>query len=320
MSDNSNIEEENAYRANAAAANRQEFGDASSFFLMILELLFSDRTPNYIQLDAERPDAPSKPQNYVESAAEREAPSIESLMANEDLSQFTLGDTSRDKPLIVLDAGHGYFMENGKVTFDPGAVVKHPDTGKDITEYELNVELTEKTKTELEDRGWEVKVVMGTKDNPLPSRYGSRLVEEKGEKVMHLSMHHNASESSQAHGARYYYDPEKGPDSHNALLAANLTATDSNRTNDDLRSHDTVVIAASRHGRTDNALGNTVAALVEGGFMTNDTDLKRIISPEGQQETARSIAEAATLSYEAMQAQSAELPLLMAKADTGVTR
>ena len=316
------LEEDKKYRKNAAA-NGQSSSDPLEFFMMLFELLFSDKTPNYVELDAPRPDAArAAPQNYVEKSSVESAKSlsIEELMSGEDMSQFTLGNTSREKPLIVLDVGHGYFMEDGKVKFDPGAVVQHPDTGKDITEYDLNVELAEKTKSALEERGWEVKVVMGTQENPLPNRYGSRLVDEKGEKVMHLSIHHNASESSQANGARYYYDPEKGPDSYNALLAANLTVGDEYSTNNELRSHDTVVIAASRHGRNDNALGNTVAALVEGGFMTNKTDLRRIISEEGQNKTAESIAEAATKSYEAMQAQASELPMLMARADTGITR
>lgn len=167
---------------------------------------------------------------------------------------------------IVLDAGHG-----GN---DPGAV------HEDVLEKEITLEITRMTKELLKESGYTVGM---TRNNDSFIELGERATyaTRRNAKVF-ISIHCNASENSSGNGIETFYSKSK--ELNNNILAEmiqNAVIEQTEASNRGIKTENYTVLVRS----------NMPAALIEVGFITNETEKELLQDPSYQQKLAKGISE-----------------------------
>ncbi len=176
------------------------------------------------------------------------------------------------RPVIVLDAGHG-----GK---DAGAMCPDPRT----EEKNLNLQTVLVLNQLLQRMGCQTILTRG-EDFFVPLKLRADLA-NSNRATLFVSVHYNSAPSKKAQGVEvYYYDAEDNlyRTGRSKILARKVL--------------DRIVAATemkSRGIKTGNfaVIRETYmpAILIEGGFMTNENELKRLCNPKHIQLMAESIA------------------------------
>ena len=164
--------------------------------------------------------------------------------------------------LITLDAGHG--------GHDPGAISQD----KKYEEKSLALATTFMVRNHLREMGYEVQLTRDT-DTFIELSDRAALANATGS-TLFVSIHYNASTNRSAEGVEVYRwrAPEDGPrDIQSQALAQAI--------------HDRVIRYSKAPSRGVKQANYAVlrktempAALVEGGFVTNDTELERLKDPK----------------------------------------
>lgn len=229
-----------------------------------------------------------------------------------------LGPKDPDRPLVVIDAGHG--------GHDPGS--HNPRFG--WQEKDITLAIARRLRDNLLKTG-RVRIAMTRDDDHflvLQERYG---IARKMGAALFISLHADAAENPQAQGATIYTLSDVASDREAARLAArenrsdilngvDLTAQDSSVASIliDLTQRETLA-ASTRfadlvhressqlvHFRTPYhrfaslvvlKAPDTPSILFEGGYITNDDDAKFLASSTGQTSIASGIARAVTVYF-----------------------
>ena len=223
------------------------------------------------------------------------------------------GPSDGKLPLVVIDAGHG--------GHDPGAISPHG--GK--REKDVTLAIARAVRTELLKTG-RVRVAL-TRDVDkflvLQDRYG---IARKMKADLFISIHADAAESREANGATVYTLSEVASDREAQRLASrenksdiingvNLGGADANVSSIliDLTQRETMNVSADFAKLLTREAGpnmrlrsnshrfasfivlkapDTPSVLFEAGYLTNESDVEFLASPEGQQKVGRSVASA----------------------------
>jgi len=182
------------------------------------------------------------------------------------------------KTIVVIDAGHGWKpTPNGGVVFDPGAIgylgtAQHREA--DIAaQYATSIAYMLRTLYPA----IETHLLIATREHPLSLQARRRYMPQADAFV---SIHLNAAESKSAHGYETWYSRE-----HSVELAQACHAG----------------MQRAFNGRLDRGIkqrGLTVcqrekpSALLELGFITNESDLQHLLLRETRVRVARELAKA----------------------------
>lgn len=175
--------------------------------------------------------------------------------------------------VVVIDAGHG-----GK---DPGTIKQ------DIQEKDLNLAILLKVKELLEQSGQNIGVYYTrTKDN-YPTLDQRAQLANKSKANLFISIHNNATKDgrmSTYNGTEVMYDEKKSEDGlsgkHLAEICLEETTASMESKNNGLTLGNSIYIIRSSQVPT---------ALIEVGFMTNQTELDRLKTEEYQKKAAQGI-------------------------------
>ncbi|MGL5870742.1 N-acetylmuramoyl-L-alanine amidase, partial [Clostridium chrysemydis] len=187
--------------------------------------------------------------------------------------------------IIVLDPGHRLFGA------DTGTTGKH--NGVTYNEAELDLQLAMKTKSELENRGYNVvmtqtlnnMIAADTIEESLRKRVE---IAENNKADIFVSIHHNSYDNSNAYGTEVWYsNPKKNPQvgatkagQELAGKVATSIAKEGGFYNRGSKENDWYV--------TYNTTMPSI--LVEAGFLTNPNDAKKAASSSNQQKVARGMS------------------------------
>lgn len=226
-----------------------------------------------------------------------------------------------EKPLIILDPGHGYIGNNSaQPLFDPGAVRSYiDDSGQkiEVTEYDINQRFTAILTEKLEAQGFEVASTQtydcgdknlrespGDKDDCFTNRFQDRLsIANREDAVMYMPIHSNISPSSATTGVRTYFH-EDSSNEMSKQFAENMALS----TDGDAHPHRTSLLnptafeSSRGNGYTvSEGLGDQNAALIELGFMSNPDELKNLNNDAYLEQLADKVAQGMVATYEQMQ-------------------
>lgn len=188
-------------------------------------------------------------------------------------------DPIRDvyQKIVVVDAGHG----DG----DPGSL------GGDVYEADIDLAIAKLTKEYLEKNG--IKVLM-TRQNTYNTSYADRVnLANEVNAVAFISVHNNASKyrGAQYVGTQTLYnsDDETGASQRLAELALDyVSEAFETRRLVSAPGQDIYIIRNSKVPMT----------LVEVGFVTTDSELKKLLDPYYQEKAAKGIGDAVLAAYE----------------------
>jgi N-acetylmuramoyl-L-alanine amidase len=189
---------------------------------------------------------------------------------------------------VIIDPGHG-----GQDTGTPG-----PYGHEKI----FNLALGLKLKTELESRGFRVRMTRSDDSFPAPSDrtdYANRI-----DDAIFISLHFNSSSSSGVNGIETYAMTPKGTTSTNG----GSEPADAKAYQGNMRDQENIALATAVHAYTvkrcdsgDRGIKrarfavlagiNCPAVLIEGGFLSNREEARKIASPAYQAKMAAAIAE-----------------------------
>ncbi len=173
---------------------------------------------------------------------------------------------------IFVDPGHG-----GK---DDGA---KSSSGQQCFEKSLNLTTAMNLERYLKDYGYETVLTRGD-DTFVPLRLRSAFANGNRANLF-VSVHYNASENPKAEGIEvYYYDSNDSRAAESkklALLVMNRLGTNTKLKPRGVKHGNLAVIRDAK----------MPAILVEGGFMTNSTEIEKIKEPEHMRLIAQSIAQ-----------------------------
>lgn len=217
---------------------------------------------------------------------------------NNSENKFPQSDknTNGEKKIIVVDPGHAH----GR---DEGVVIK--TNGVEYNETDLDMEVAENLKSELQKKGY--KVIMTRTENQKFTSVSDSLkhrveVANNSNAAFYISIHHNAVDNiPEANGVETYYSvDDRDNDYGGGLDSARLEKSKqmAKLINDNIAKK---IKANNRGSKSDkqSAVGsifvlkntNMPAVLVETGFLTNEEEAKRCIDSESQQLVAEAIAE-----------------------------
>jgi N-acetylmuramoyl-L-alanine amidase len=198
--------------------------------------------------------------------------------------------SSNGKKTIAIDAGHDYGNDYGATSTIDGVT---------YDETVLNMQVADKLKTELQNRGYNVVMTRNLGEKP---SYGS-LVDSLTHKVdvannanadFFISIHHNSADAS-AYGVLTLYSAQAQDDSFGGKLDnARIEKSKEMATliNNNISSK---LNLNNRGGQAQNLFvcrnANMPAVLVEVGFITNKDEAIRCADPASQQKVAQAIAE-----------------------------
>lgn len=182
--------------------------------------------------------------------------------------------------VIVLDPGHASQVPGTMEPVGPGsAEMKEADTvgtfgpSSGLHEYDLTMDVTQKLRNELEERGYEVKLTHHDTFNPISCVERAAVANENKADAF-IRIHANGSENTEANGAMTICITEENP-YHPELYSASV------RLSEILLDTYCEQTGANREyvWETDTMTGNNWAevptSLIELGYMTNpDEDLK----------------------------------------------
>jgi N-acetylmuramoyl-L-alanine amidase len=178
--------------------------------------------------------------------------------------------------LVMLDAGHG-----GR---DPGAQARLRSNGPMIDEKAINLQMVRKIASQLKRQGAEVTL----------TRWRDRTVElddrvamaNRQKAKLFVSLHANSETSRRARGFQLYIAEVAGTEAQDAAkrIAASLKASGFESHGDAVRTDHDRALRVLRRTRE-------AAVLIEIGFMSNRTDLAKIVNSRYQDRLARAIAD-----------------------------
>lgn len=181
------------------------------------------------------------------------------------------------KNIVVLDAGHG--------GTDPGAMRKLD--GVTIKEKDLNFKMMyQLTQKYFNAEDSEIKAYYSRYDNTKVDLYDRAAFADKVGADLFVSLHMNANNSSTPKGTEIYYTGSNTATTANGLNSKILANIFLNSLPD--------MVGTDKRYISNKSLAvcraNTVPAiLVELGFMSNSSDLKKMEDPEFQENTAQAI-------------------------------
>ena len=198
--------------------------------------------------------------------------------------KFTYGA----KKVIYIDPGHDYGGDMGAVRVINGVT---------YDETTLNIEVAEYLRTELINKGYEVIMARRIGERPTSSNYRENLwnrinAANNANADFYISIHQNASTTASANGVEAYYSSVK-PDSLNDItyklntskaVAASISsgiASALSMTNRGTKDDEFMVVKYT----------NMPAVLVECGFISNESDAKKISNATNQKKIASVIAD-----------------------------
>jgi glucan-binding YG repeat protein len=209
---------------------------------------------------------------------------------NNPIGNPTNNTPSTSKKTIVIDPGHDYGSDYGaESTID----------GVTYSETVLNMQVADKLKTELQNRGYNVIMTRNLGEQP---SYGSLMaslthrvnVANQSNADFYISIHHNSA-SETAQGVLSLYSQESQDDSFGGKLdSARIQKSKQIATliNNNIASK---LNLNNRGGQEQNLFvcrnTNMPAVLVEVGFITNKEEAIRCSDPASQQKVAQAIAE-----------------------------
>ncbi|WP_368389935.1 N-acetylmuramoyl-L-alanine amidase [uncultured Clostridium sp.] len=198
--------------------------------------------------------------------------------------KFTYGA----KKVIYIDPGHDYGGDMGAVRVINGVT---------YDETTLNIEVAEYLRTELINKGYEVIMARRIGERPTSNNYRENLwnrinAANNANADFYISIHQNASTTTSANGVEAYYSSVK-PDSLNDItyklntskaVAASISsgiASALSMTNRGTKDDEFMVVKYT----------NMPAVLVECGFISNESDAKKISNATNQKKIASVIAD-----------------------------
>lgn len=237
------------------------------------------------------------------------AVTAESAAAATTGAQFADPDWSPDKSeektfsamgkglVIVLDPGHTSQVSGLTEPVGPGsAEMKEEDTvgtfgpSSGLHEYELTMNVAQKARAELEERGYEVKMTHHDTFNPISCSQRAAVANENNADAF-IRIHANGSDDVEAQGAMTICITEDNP-YHPELYKASA------RLSDILLDTYCTQTGARREyvWETDTMTGNNWAemptTMIELGYMTNPDEDLRMNQDSYQKEMANAIADA----------------------------
>ena len=203
---------------------------------------------------------------------------------------------SGDK-MIAIDAGHQRKGDSSKEPVGPGssimkAKVASGTYGKwsGLNEYELTLQVSQKLKTELINRGYQVYMIRENHDVNISNAQRAKNAASAGADLL-VRIHANGDDNSSVHGAL-----TMAPSDSNPYLSSSLISS-SQKLSDCIISSLCASTGAQNRGvmTTDSMSGinwSTIpVSIVEMGFMTNRTEDLNMASVSYQQKIAQGIAD-----------------------------
>ena len=178
-----------------------------------------------------------------------------------------------------------YFCKEVDIVLDPGHGGKDPGANKgEAIEKEITLEIAHKTKTLLEDAGYDV-ILTRDDDTFIELNQRAEFANKRNAKVF-VSIHCNSSEDGEGEGIETFYTEYKGDETK--YFAETIQSCIIEHTN-----------ARNREAKTANynVLVHTTmpSVLVEAGFLTNKSERVLLVTDEYQEKIALGISEAIKL-------------------------
>jgi len=226
----------------------------------------------------------------IGSDGKKQTSSSQGNTNNSGTNNATTNNASNSKKTIVVDAGHDYGSDYGaESTID----------GVTYSETVLNMQVADKLKTELQNRGYNVVMTRNLGEEP---SYGSLMaslthrvtVANNANADFFISIHHNSA-SATAQGVLTLYSTEVQDDTFGSKLdSARIEKSKEMATliNNNIANK---LSLTNRGGQEQNLFvcrnANMSAVLVETGFITNKEEAIRCADSASQQKVAEAIAE-----------------------------
>ena len=174
-------------------------------------------------------------------------------------------DQPREYYKVFIDAGHG--------GSDPGAL------GFGYRESDLNLQIAKKIESKLKSRGIDVKMSRSS-DIYYSLSERAEMANDYGADAF-VSIHQNSAESTSANGIETYYNRNKEEDKplSNDIQTQVINKTGS--TNRGVKNAEFTVLVKS----------NMISALVECGFISNESEVKNLSDSDYQDKLATGIAD-----------------------------
>ena len=189
---------------------------------------------------------------------------------------------------VYIDAGHDYGGDRGAVRVINGVT---------YDETTLNIEVAEYLRTELINKGYEVIMARRIGERPTSNNYRENLwnrinAANNANADFYISIHQNASTTTSANGVEAYYSSVK-PDSLNDITYKLNT---SKAVAASISSGIASALSMRNRGAKDDEFmvvkyTNMPAVLVECGFISNESDAKKISNATNQKKIASVIAD-----------------------------
>ena len=174
-------------------------------------------------------------------------------------------DQPREYYKVFIDAGHG--------GSDPGAL------GFGYRESDLNLQIAKKIESKLKSRGIDVKMSRSS-DIYYSLSERAEMANDYGADAF-VSIHQNSAESTSANGIETYYNRNKEEDKPLSNDIQTQVINKTGATNRGVKNAEFTVLVKS----------NMISALVECGFISNESEVKNLSDSDYQDKLATGIAD-----------------------------
>jgi len=205
------------------------------------------------------------------------------------------GDGEGKSFIICIDPGHQRKGDNSKEPIGPGAKQMKAKVSSGTRgvktkkpEYELNLEISLKLKTELEQRGYEVVMTRESHDVNISNKERSEIA-NKAHADLFIRIHADGSDSPKAEGFSVLYPDRKNPYTKKIYDASKLASERIEREmKDSMKTKSRGVVP--RADLTGFNWSQVPVTLVEVGFLTSPNEDKRLSQPAYQDKIVQGIA------------------------------